>query len=126
MSEIKKREIKKKEFRHLPAFILLVLTGPPGHGGAIHAAIERMLPSMKLDTGAIYRILQRMEKSGEVAFRWETPASGPARKVYRLTEAGRKELSIWKDEIVKRRAYLNIFLKSYDRLRKKKRQHIEK
>jgi len=33
-------------------------------------------------------LLKRLEVKGLVTYQWETPQSGPARKVYRVTEEG--------------------------------------
>jgi PadR family transcriptional regulator PadR len=43
--------------------------------------------------GTLYPVLYRLERSGFVAVRWETPERGVPRKYYRLTEAGRIELA---------------------------------
>src|SRR5688500_16421702 len=43
--------------------------------------------------GTLYPVLYRLERSGFVAVRWETPERGVPRKYYRLTEAGRTELA---------------------------------
>jgi PadR family transcriptional regulator PadR len=43
--------------------------------------------------GTLYPVLYRLERGGFVEVRWETPARGVPRKYYRLTDAGRRELS---------------------------------
>lgn len=110
---------KKQEYRHLPAFILLVLTDGPTHGGAVHTILSKMLPSYNADTGAVYRTLQEMEQNGEIEFTWDTSSSGPARKVYQLTQMGWEKLDYWKKDIEERLEYLNIFLKSYKQIKRK-------
>lgn len=110
---------RKKEYRHLPAFLLLVLTEGPSHGGALHVSLSRMLPFYNADTGAIYRTLQQMEGNGEIEYSWDTSSSGPARKVYRLTPLGWKKLEQWKEDIEGRLEYLNIFLKKYKHVKEK-------
>lgn len=114
----KKGVRKKQEYRHLPAFILLVLTQGPAHGGAVHAALSKKLPAYNADTGAVYRTLLEMEQNGEIEFTWDTSSSGPARKVYQLTPAGWEKLAYWKKDIEERLEYLNIFLKSYRQIKK--------
>lgn len=119
---MKKKETRKKqEYRHLPAFILLVLTNGSAHGGAVHSALSKMLPNYKADTGAVYRTLLEMEQNGEIQFEWDTPASGPARKVYHLTQLGWDKLDSWKMDIEERLEYLNIFLNTYNQLKKTKK-----
>ncbi len=44
--------------------------------------------------GTLYPILGRLEDSGLVATQWRTGDSGPGRKYYTLTDAGRSELAM--------------------------------
>jgi PadR family transcriptional regulator PadR len=48
--------------------------------------------------GTLYPILYRLERGGFVGVRWETPDRGVPRKYYRLTDAGRAELTRLKHE----------------------------
>ena len=41
--------------------------------------------------GTLYPILSRLERDSLVAVRWSEQSSGPARKYYRLTAAGRTQ-----------------------------------
>lgn len=106
----------RKQYRHLPAAILLELAEQPLHGGAIHTALGEHLPDFKPDTGAIYRTLQKLESDGEIEFTWDTANPGPARKIYSLTPHGWDRLDDWKLDIEKRRAFLDRFLTVYGRL----------
>jgi PadR family transcriptional regulator, regulatory protein PadR len=104
---------KKQNYRHLPAFILLILADKDLHGGGIHTELMQQLPSFNSDTGAVYRALQELESSGAVKLTWDTPETGSARKIYSITENGRKELEFWKKDIEMRVANLNYFLETY-------------
>ncbi|WP_314453775.1 PadR family transcriptional regulator [uncultured Actinomyces sp.] len=48
--------------------------------------------------GTLYPALMRLEKRGLVAVSWHPSTSGPARKYYELTEAGRTELAARRTE----------------------------
>jgi PadR family transcriptional regulator PadR len=48
---------------------------------------------LTVSDGTLYPVLYRLERSGFVAVRWETPARGVPRKYYRLTDTGRQELA---------------------------------
>ena len=74
-------EKKKKQYRHLPAFILLALADGPNHGGEIYSILTKQMPIKNADAGAVYRALQRLEQEGEVKFSWDTSNAGPAKKV---------------------------------------------
>ena len=50
--------------------------------------------TLEVTDGTLYPVLYRLERSGFVQVRWETPAHrGVPRKYYRLTDAGYAELS---------------------------------
>jgi DNA-binding PadR family transcriptional regulator len=108
---------KKRQSRHLPAFILLTVAQGPLHGGAIHGELLRRIPGFTVDTGAVYRTLKTLEADGEVTSSWDTEGSGPARKIYRLTPVGAKKLDAWKADIDHRLVILRHFLSAYDQLK---------
>jgi poly-beta-hydroxybutyrate-responsive repressor len=47
------------------------------------------------DSGTIYRTLRQLEKTGMVSSWWDTSESGPARRLYSLTQAGDIFLAGW-------------------------------
>ena len=47
------------------------------------------------DSGTIYRTLRQLEKTGMVSSWWDTSESGPARRLYSLTQAGDIFLTGW-------------------------------
>lgn len=48
-----------------------------------------------VDPGTVYRILRALEAEGCVASHWESPSSGPGRRVYTVTPAGLNLLRTW-------------------------------
>ncbi len=80
-------------FRSDPqTLILSVLADGPKHGYAIVKAIKDQSKGVfKLSEGQLYPLLQTMLQKGWLTAAWETPESGPARKVYRLEPDGMKE-----------------------------------
>lgn len=50
------------------------------------------LPGLTVAEGSIYPLLSRMKSAGLVESRLEESSSGPARKYYQLTAAGRNRL----------------------------------
>ncbi len=74
----------------LPMLVLDVLAGAPRHGyGISQALVSAGLQPIK---GAqLYPALVRLEDDGAIDSRWEQGESGPARKVYALTAAGRAQ-----------------------------------
>ena len=75
------------------------------------------------DPGNFYRILRLLEEDGCVCSTWDTPNTGPARRVYELTDQGREYLHAWAVTIRGIRQSLDHFLSDYETLfpRTKKR-----
>ena len=85
------QELKKGS---TPLLILSVLEGSPRHGYAIAREIERRCTdALKVGEGALYPALRALEREGMVESAWETQPSGPARRIYTLTDAGHAKLS---------------------------------
>ena len=47
------------------------------------------------DSAAMYRTLRQLEATGLVSSFWDTSESGPARRIYSLTQAGELFLQSW-------------------------------
>lgn len=109
---------KRKQSRHLPAFILLTLAEGSAYGGAIYNSLIEKIPDFQCDQGAIYRTLKKLEDDNAVIFSWDTTNSGPAKKVYNITDTGLKQLDDWNNDIEKRILYLKCFLDRYNNLKK--------
>lgn len=104
---------KPKRYRHLPAFILLILAEEPVHGGAVYTKLCSRLDNFQADNGAVYRTLQQLEKEGSVIADWDTSGTGAARKIYRITPVGWQVLEYWKQDIEHRLVNLNYFINTY-------------
>ena len=77
----------------IPTLVLRVLAEGPCHGYAIARNIEQRSEGLlRMREGALYPALRLLEQEGVIVSRWEVQPSGPARKVYELTTAGRTEL----------------------------------
>ena len=85
------RDISKGD---LPTLILAVIAEEPSHGYAIARSIElRSKKAFLMKEGTLYPMLRTLEQEGCVVAVWEVQPSGPARKVYRITDHGRSELA---------------------------------
>jgi len=85
------QELKKGS---TPILILAVLSDSPRHGYAIAREIERRCAdALKVGEGALYPALRALEREGLVESAWETQPSGPARRIYTLTDAGSAKLA---------------------------------
>ena len=61
-----------------------------------YALVKRLsaTPGLSVAEGSIYPLLSRMKSAGLVDSRLEESSSGPARKYYQLTDAGRERLRL--------------------------------
>lgn len=68
--------------------LLLLLAEGPSHGYELLEQV-RQAGVRNADAGGLYRCLRAMEQADLVSSWWEPSQSGPARRSYLLTEAGR-------------------------------------
>ena len=93
-------------------FLLLALEQWQSHG---YELIRRMsaFGFEALDRGSVYRTLRQLEKDGLVISGWDTSKSGPARRLYSLTDAGRAYLNVWAAALQGYQAMLDQFFSLY-------------
>jgi DNA-binding PadR family transcriptional regulator len=76
--------------------ILGLLAEGPLHGYGLKAAYEEQLvPGATLNIGQVYPALEKLQQDGHVTAEVVPQSERPDRKVYTLTEAGRRELQSW-------------------------------
>lgn len=80
--------------------ILKTLGWGPAHGYAISRWIANSSDNdLKIEEGALYPALRRLEERGWIESAWQTTDTGREARVYTLTEAGRRgartELAAW-------------------------------
>lgn len=80
---------------------ILAESDVPLHGYVIvqKAAESPMFGGKKPDATGIYRALKRMEEAELVHSWWDTPDSGSAKRMFELTDKGRKCLRRWIDAL---------------------------
>ena len=77
----------------LEMLVLRTLVLGPLHGYAISKAIRANSNDvLEIEFGSLYPALKRLEAKGWVSAKWELSESNRKAKVYRLTEAGKKQL----------------------------------
>ncbi len=103
-------------FRHTPAFILLFLTEKQAYGALLFRRLDEEIPFNLIDTPALYRALNDLEKEGAIEAYWDTSEPGPAKKWYKITRKGTEKLAELKKDIERRKRDLDFFLETYDRL----------
>lgn len=81
---------------YLRPCLLLLIAEEAAHGYDLLDRLEA-LGTPAIDAGTLYRALRAMERDRVVESRWEVSPTGPARRTYRVTTAGRTELGGWVD-----------------------------
>lgn len=87
--------------RFLQPAILAVLADEPLHGYSVleHLKGMRMFGEHAPDSTGVYRFLNAMEGRGLLTSTWDTSGSGPAKKTFRITDAGRDCLRRWAETL---------------------------
>jgi len=91
--------------RWMEPFVMVLLAGGASHGYAIVGELAQLgITNGAVDVGQVYRTLRDLEEAGQVRSSWTT-GTGPARRDYELTDAGRAALDEWA-AVMKERARL--------------------
>ncbi len=78
----------------LDLLVLQTLVLGPAHGHTISHAIEhRSADVLQVEHGSLYPALHRLEDRGWIASFWGTSENNRKARYYRLTPAGRRQLS---------------------------------
>src|SRR3990172_1819692 len=78
----------------LDVLILKTLSWGPRHGYAVAKWLEETTDdTLAIEEGSLYPALYRMERKGWIEAEWGTSELGRKAKFYRVTPAGRRQLS---------------------------------
>lgn len=78
----------------LEMLVLRTLARGPLHGYGIAGAIrDRSADGLDIEFGSLYPALKRLELKGWIDSKWEISETNRRAKYYRLTPAGRKQLT---------------------------------
>ena len=92
--------------------ILKTLSWGPAHGYAISRWIRQTSDDdLKIEEGALYPALRRLEERGWVGSEWRTNETGHETRVYTLTAAGRRAL---RQEVAEWQRYVAAFARVLD------------
>ena len=79
----------------LEMMVLQTLRKAPLHGYALAQVIKRSSADLlQIEEGSLYPALQRMLKTGLVEAKWGMSANNRRVRLYTLTKAGRKQLTV--------------------------------
>lgn len=111
---MKKQPGSGKLERYFQPSILMSLLKGPLHGYGLTAAIvEYGFIQGEVPPGVIYRHLRQMEEEGLLQSQWESEGTGPAKRSYSITPAGREVLESWIDYLERQAQLMLRFTELY-------------
>ncbi|OIP95909.1 MAG: PadR family transcriptional regulator [Syntrophobacteraceae bacterium CG2_30_61_12] len=114
----KTRPQQGKRERYMQPTILLGLYPKPSYGYEIIQNIQKFgFVEGQAPPGMVYRHLHQLEGDGLVSSEWNTETTGPAKRMYYLTEEGKEMLALWVDYMENQARTLNAFVEQYRLIR---------
>jgi PadR family transcriptional regulator PadR len=87
--------------------ILKTLSWGPAHGYAVSRWLRQCSDNeLRIEEGALYPALRRLEERGWIESEWRTAESGREARVYTITRAGQRALA---SEVNAWRRYITVF-----------------
>jgi len=113
--KIKKCECPSgKMTRFVEPCLLFFLSQQASYGYELMAKLDGFgFPKVNPDPAMVYRTLRYLEKEGFVLSKWDTKGTGPAKRIYELTQKGFGLLHLWAESIATRKQVLEKFLTLY-------------
>lgn len=97
-------------------FLLLSLRGGFGlHGYKLIQQLTQ-LGFSSIDQGNVYRLLRQLEKDNLVKSEWDTTSSGPAKRIYSITDVGLEYLDVWAESLGQYQTMLDNFFTMYSNM----------
>ncbi|MBN2282455.1 MAG: helix-turn-helix transcriptional regulator [Deltaproteobacteria bacterium] len=113
----KRHPSEGRQERYIQPSLLLGLCSGSSYGYELIKKIKDLgFIQGPVPPGMIYRHLRQLEDDGLVSSRWDTKGTGPAKRIYHLTEAGTEMLALWVDFMEEQKNCLNAFLERYEQL----------
>jgi len=95
--------------------LLLLLRERATHGYELLEALPALTGEARVDMGNLYRVLRALEEDGIVRSEWRDDAPGPSKRIYELTEEGRRVLDGWADALRANQQLVSSFLDRYEK-----------
>ena len=107
---------RKTADRFLEACLLQLLSQGTGHGYVLMEQLQQLgISTDALNISTLYRTLRHMEKEGCLESEWEEGGPGPKRRIYLISEKGKKELEIRIRMMKARKSGIDRLINAYDR-----------
>jgi poly-beta-hydroxybutyrate-responsive repressor len=97
---------------YLMAWLLVMLKEHNLHGYEIMKELKSRF-AVITEPGTVYRALRQLEREGYISSWWDPKDQGPARRIYTLTDEGRRALVLWSIALEQYRSHLEAFFTLY-------------
>ena len=95
--------------------LLLLLAERPAHGYELLEQLAALTGERRIDMGNLYRVLRALEEDGIVTSEWQDDAPGPTKRIYELTDDGRRLLDGWAEALRANQELVSSFLDRYEK-----------
>ena len=95
--------------------LLLLLAERPAHGYELLEQLPQLTGERRIDMGNLYRVLRALEEEGFVTSDWHDNAPGPTKRIYELTDGGRRLLDGWAGALRTNQELVSSFLDRYEK-----------
>lgn len=100
--------------------LLLLLYQETSHGYILAEQLNNFgFSKEELNMGSLYRTLRKMEKDSLVTSCWEEGRQGPRKRVYQITDTGKRNLKNWIEILKKRRKRISKLMNHYEKTTRK-------
>ena len=91
--------------------LLLLLNEQPDYGYDLVIRLKAL--GLHDDSASVYRALRTLEEKGALSSHWYTSSTGPARRMYRLTPAGKDQLEVAVEAVARAQLAIERYLCRY-------------
>jgi poly-beta-hydroxybutyrate-responsive repressor len=96
----------------LTSWLLLLMRNGSAYGYQLIQTLTLMGLGM-VDSATVYRTLRQLEEDEMITSFWESGATGPARRIYTLSDAGEEYLRVWARQLERYQSLLDRFFEIY-------------
>ena len=97
----------------LASWLLLLMRNGNAYGYQLIQTLTVMGLGL-IDPATVYRTLRQLEEEGIITSTWNPGATGPARRIYTLSDAGEEYLNIWARQLENYQSMLDRFFELYN------------
>ena len=105
-------ELGRMPKNFLASWLLLLMRNGNAYGYQLIQTLAVMGLGL-VDSATVYRTLRQLEEEGMITSAWNPGATGPARRIYTLSDAGEEYLNVWARQLERYQSVLDRFFEIY-------------